>query len=84
MQKEPFAWARHSKYLSAEPCEVRYKDLAINLIYELVIYGKSLSAGPFRLRLQIWPSTRVFGSTAYALELIEVMVNLFLPDLVRF
>ena len=39
-------------------------DLAIDLIYELVMYGKSLSAGPLRLRAWIWPSTGEFDSTA--------------------
>ena len=28
-------------------------DLAIDLIYKLVMYGKSLSAGPLRLRARI-------------------------------
>ena len=42
----------YGKSLSAGPCEVTYMDLAIDLIYELVMYGKSLSAG--FLRLHTW------------------------------
>ena len=60
-------------------------DLAIDLIYELVTCGKSLSAGPLRLRAWIWLSSGRFSSTASTLRSIEVgMVNLSLPDLVRF
>ena len=49
MRKKNFAWARHSKSLSAGSCEVTCMDLAIDLIYELVMYSKSLSVGSLRL-----------------------------------
>ena len=51
-------------------------DLAIDLIYELVMNGKSLSAGPLRLRARIWPSTRGFGSTASTLRPVGMVISL--------
>ena len=59
-------------------------DLVIDLIYELVMYDKSLPAGFLKLRARIWPSTGGFDSTAYTLGFIEVMANLSTLDLVRF
>ena len=76
MQKENFAWARHSKSLSAGPCEVTCMDLAIDLIYEMIIYGRSLSAGPLRLRIRIWPLTRGFGSTTSTLRPVGKVISL--------
>ena len=51
-------------------------DLAIDLIYELVIYDKSLSAGPLRLRTRIWSSTRGFGSVALTLRPVGMVISL--------
>ena len=46
-------------------------DLAIDLIYELVIYGESLSAGPLGLRAWISLLTRGFDKTVCILWPIE-------------
>ena len=51
-------------------------DLAIELIYELVTCGKSLSAGPLRLRTWIWPSSGRFSSTALTLRPVGMVISL--------
>ena len=51
-------------------------NLAIDLIYELVMYGKSLFARPLRLRARVWPSTRGIGSTALTLRLVGMEISL--------
>ena len=59
-------------------------DLAIDLIYELVMYGKSLSAGPLGLHAWIWPSTRGFDSTVCILRPIEeamLPTTIFIHDI---
>ena len=49
-------------------------DLAIDLIYELVMYGKSLSAGPLRLRA--WICIRKVASTASILQPVGMVISL--------
>ena len=44
-------------------------DLVIDLIYELVMYGKSLPGGLLRLRAWIWPSTKGFNSKIWQISL---------------
>ena len=51
-------------------------DLAIDLIYELVMYGESLSAGPLRLRAWIWLSSGRFSSIASTLRPVVMVISL--------